>query len=72
MIGFWINLVGSSSGHNWHHKFPFDYASSEYHWHPAKGFIDMCAFLGLAYDRKSAQGAWKLQKKQEELKPRTT
>ena len=40
--------------HNYHHTFPYDYATSE--WGPSinmtTAFIDMCAAVGLAYDRK--------------------
>ena len=42
--------------HNWHHKHPFDYAcapgSSLVYWNPTKAFIDMCAHLGLASNRR--------------------
>jgi hypothetical protein len=38
--------------HNWHHKYPFDYAASEYgvsrQFNPTKLFIDTCCLLGLA------------------------
>jgi stearoyl-CoA desaturase (delta-9 desaturase) len=48
--------------HNWHHKYPFDYAAAEFgvlnQFNPTKLFIDTCCFLGLAYDRKRATGAW--------------
>lgn len=40
--------------HNYHHAFPYDYATSE--WGPRINMtticIDVCAFLGLVYDRK--------------------
>lgn len=57
--------------HNWHHKYPFDYAASEFgvskQFNPTKLFIDTCCYLGLASDRKRATGAWaKLQKHREE------
>ena len=42
--------------HNYHHTFPYDYSTSE--WGPklniTTAFIDLCAALGLAYDRKQA------------------
>lgn len=40
--------------HNYHHTFPFDYATSEFGWNlnPTAGFIDFMCFLGLATDRK--------------------
>lgn len=48
--------------HNWHHKYPFDYAASEYgidkQFNPTKLFIDICCFFGLASDRKRGTGAW--------------
>ena len=48
--------------HNWHHKYPFDYAASEFgierQFNPTKLFIDTCVFLGLASDCKRATGAW--------------
>lgn len=48
--------------HNWHHKYPFDYATSEFgaskQYNPTKMFIDTCCWLGLASDRKRATGAW--------------
>ena len=48
--------------HNWHHKYPFDYAASEFgiekQFNPTKLFIDVCVFLGLASDCKRATGAW--------------
>jgi len=48
--------------HNWHHKYPFDYAASEYgpdrQFNPTKMFIDFFAMLGLVTKRKRATGAW--------------
>ncbi|KAK5906078.1 hypothetical protein CgunFtcFv8_001974 [Champsocephalus gunnari] len=40
--------------HNYHHTFPFDYATSEFgiKWNITTGFIDTMCFLGLAKDRK--------------------
>ncbi|CAH1246696.1 SCD5 [Branchiostoma lanceolatum] len=40
--------------HNYHHTFPYDYATSEVGWkvNPTTVFIDFMAWLGLAYDRK--------------------
>ena len=43
--------------HNFHHKFPSDYAAGEYNvtqgaWNPTKLFIDTCAALGMVTDRK--------------------
>ena len=60
--------------HNWHHKYPFDYAASEFgidkQFNPTKLFIDVCCLFGLASDRKRATGAWsklRLLKEQESL-----
>lgn len=42
--------------HNYHHTFPYDYSASELGWRHnynlATAFIDLFAWLGLAYDRK--------------------
>jgi stearoyl-CoA desaturase (delta-9 desaturase) len=54
--------------HNWHHKYPYDYATSEFgalkRYNPTKMFIDACCALGLASDRKRATGAWNRLKEQ--------
>lgn len=43
--------------HNYHHVFPWDYKASEFgfsgRFNGAAGFIDLMAWLGLAYDLKS-------------------
>mmetsp|Transcript_23008 Transcript_23008/g.32413 ORF Transcript_23008/g.32413 Transcript_23008/m.32413 type:complete len:332 (-) Transcript_23008:85-1080(-) len=48
--------------HNWHHKYPFDYAASEFgissQFNPSKLFIDTMARLGLVWDRKRGTNAW--------------
>merc|ERR1712244_34065 len=48
--------------HNWHHKYPFDYAASEFgissQFNPSKLFIDCMAALGLVWDRKRGTSAW--------------
>jgi stearoyl-CoA desaturase (delta-9 desaturase) len=48
--------------HNWHHKYPYDYATSEHgifqQFNPTKLFIDTMCLLGLASDCKRATGAW--------------
>lgn len=50
-----VSIVGYGEGfHNYHHTFPQDYAQSEWgakYFNIAKGFIDIAAMLGLAYDR---------------------
>jgi len=47
--------------HNWHHKYPYDYAASEFgvmaQFNPTKLFIDSCAALGLVKSRKRATHA---------------
>ena len=52
--------------HNWHHKYPFDYAASEYgvlrQFNPTKFVIDCAAQLGLVKDRKRATGMWHREK----------
>ena len=68
-----VALVSMGEGwHNWHHKYPFDYAASEYgvttQFNPTKLFIDTCCALGLASERKRGTGAWsklRLQRDQE-------
>ena len=41
--------------HNYHHTFPWDYATSEFgpKYNLTTCFIDMCAAIGWAYDRKT-------------------
>lgn len=45
-----------------HHKYPFDYAASEFgvssQFNPTKMFIDGLATVGLVTNRKRAVGAW--------------
>ncbi|XP_070154517.1 acyl-CoA Delta-9 desaturase-like isoform X2 [Polyergus mexicanus] len=43
--------------HNYHHVFPWDYKAAEfgnYRLNVTTAFIDLCAYLGLAYDLKTA------------------
>lgn len=53
--------------HNWHHKYPFDYAASEYgvssQFNPSKLIIDLLAVLGLVWGRKRGTAAWAMGKK---------
>lgn len=48
--------------HNWHHKYPFDYAASEYgvtsQYNPTKLIIDLAAACGMVHDRKRATAMW--------------
>jgi len=65
-----IGAIGEG-WHNWHHKYPFDYAASEFgitkQFNPTKLTIDIFCLLGLASDRKRATGAWhRLRAHQEE------
>jgi len=58
-----VSLAAIGEGwHNWHHKYPYDYAASEFgvasQFNPTKLFIDGCAALGLVTNRKRATGAW--------------
>lgn len=52
--------------HSWHHKYPFDYAASEFgissQYNPSKLLIDLLAFFGLVWGRKRAVGAWSVRK----------
>lgn len=52
--------------HNWHHKFPYDYATSEFgamqQFNPTKLTIDLLAMLGLVTDRKRAVPIWEKMK----------
>jgi len=76
-----VSYVAIGEGwHNWHHKYPYDYAASEYgiasQFNPTKLTIDLCASLGLVSDRKRATGAWNKLKERRageglgELKPK--
>jgi stearoyl-CoA desaturase (delta-9 desaturase) len=68
-----VSLAAIGEGwHNWHHKYPFDYAASEFgitkQFNPTKLFIDFCIFVGLASEPKRATGAWhNLRKNREQL-----
>lgn len=48
--------------HSWHHKYPFDYAASEFgissQFNPSKLFIDTMAAMGLVWNRKRGTSAW--------------
>merc|ERR1712146_588884 len=58
-----VSIAAIGEGwHNWHHKYPFDYAASEYgvmrQFNPTKMVIDALAMVGLVTKRKRATGAW--------------
>ncbi|DAZ94352.1 TPA: hypothetical protein N0F65_000916 [Lagenidium giganteum] len=64
---FMVSIFAIGEGwHNWHHKFPYDYATSEFgvtqQFNPTKLFIDICAFLGLVTERKRATPVWERMK----------
>ena len=50
--------------HNWHHKYPFDYATSEFgvssQFNPGKLVIDALAAVGLVWGRKRGTAAWQM------------
>jgi len=50
--------------HNWHHKYPFDYAASEFgitsQFNPSKLVIDSMAAIGLVWGRKRGSAAWQM------------
>lgn len=56
----YTNLLPSTARR--HHKYPFDYAASEFgigsQFNPTKMFIDGLATVGLVTNRKRATGAW--------------
>jgi len=59
----WVSIASIGEGwHNWHHKYPFDYAASEFgiakQFNPTKLFIDTCAAMGWVTERKRATGIW--------------
>lgn len=54
-----VSIMAVGEGwHNYHHAYPFDYATSEYgvlgQWNPSKLFIDCMAAVGLVSNRKRA------------------
>ncbi|KAK1943956.1 Acyl-CoA desaturase [Phytophthora citrophthora] len=60
---WFVSLWAIGEGwHNWHHKFPYDYATSEFgataQFNPTKLTIDFMALLGLVTDRKRATEIW--------------
>lgn len=51
-----IAIFSGEGFHNYHHTFPQDYATSEHglKLNVTKAFIDVMAYFGQAYDRKSS------------------
>ncbi|XP_050508836.1 acyl-CoA Delta-9 desaturase-like isoform X2 [Diabrotica virgifera virgifera] len=50
-------LTWGEGWHNYHHTFPWDYKAAElgnYRMNPSTGFLDLMAYLGQAYDLKTA------------------
>ena len=63
-----VSVVAIGEGwHNWHHKYPFDYAASEFGWDKqrnwTKVFLDVMGMMGLATDFKRATYVWEKQKR---------
>lgn len=60
-------LAVGEGWHNWHHKYPFDYAASEFgvmsQYNPTKLAIDLAARCGLVTDRKRATKMWARERK---------
>ncbi|XP_053207841.1 acyl-CoA desaturase 1-like [Panonychus citri] len=55
---YFVSFAAFGEGfHNFHHSFPWDYATSELGWklNPTKVFIDLMSKLGLAYDLKTVK-----------------
>ena len=71
---WFVAFVAIGEGwHNWHHRFPYDYATSEFgasvQYNPTKLFIDTCIWLGLASEPKRATKVWaRMQAKQQQEK----
>jgi len=62
-----VSLCAIGEGwHNWHHKYPYDYAASEFgvssQFNPTKLAIDILACVGLVWGRKRATTAWEMGK----------
>jgi stearoyl-CoA desaturase (delta-9 desaturase) len=58
-----VSVVAIGEGwHNWHHKYPFDYAASEFgvftQYNPTKLFLDAMRYMNLASDFKRASSIW--------------
>jgi len=63
-------LAAGEGWHSWHHKFPYDYAASEFgvltQHNPSKLLIDFGAVLGQVSGRKRADKVWgQIRKRQE-------
>ena len=63
-----VSVVAIGEGwHNWHHKYPFDYAASEFgicqQYNPTKLFLDWMYYMGAASDLKRATTIWEKNKR---------
>jgi len=66
-----VSFCSAGEGwHNWHHKYPYDYAASEFgiasQYNPSKLCIDILAALGLVWGRKRGTAAWEMRKARRE------
>ena len=66
-----VSIAAIGEGwHNWHHKYPFDYAASEYgvmtQFNPTKLVIDAAAAVGLVYDASVPTAMWARERAQRE------
>jgi stearoyl-CoA desaturase (delta-9 desaturase) len=71
-----VTLLAIGEGwHNWHHKYPFDYAASEFgvssQFNPTKLAIDFGAALGMVSDRKRATAMWAREKAKRRAEAKT-
>jgi len=64
-------FTGGEGWHNYHHKYPYDYACSEFgvsvQYNPSKLFIDFMASLGLVWGRRRATSAWEINRTRRDL-----
>lgn len=63
-----VSLFAVGEGwHNFHHSFPGDYSTSEFgastQFNPTRVLIDLCAALGLVWDRNTASNLWSMRMK---------
>ena len=71
-----VSVLAIGEGwHNWHHKYPFDYAASEFgvssQFNPTKLAIDLGAALGMVSDRKRATAMWAREKAKRRAEAKT-
>jgi len=56
-VSLLVTVLALGEGwHDYHHRFPWDYAAAELdswdQWNPTKAFIDLCAYFGLVKTRR--------------------